>query len=157
MEIKLKPKTFHYEVGTRWNGEKRGVLRAAGKPDVEVASPPEFHGHPGVWCPQELLVASVNACAMTTFLSAVQRRGIDLVSYECDANGTLEMAEGGFRFTRIVLRPRIGIGRGDQREAALAAFREAEAGCLIVRSLVTRVEAEPQVVVMERVPAAAAR
>lgn len=49
MEIKAKPKSFHYPVTMKWNGEKRGVLTIGGKPDLEVASPPEFRGHPGVW------------------------------------------------------------------------------------------------------------
>jgi organic hydroperoxide reductase OsmC/OhrA len=118
MDIKMKPKTFHYEVGTRWSGEKRGVLSLAGKPDLEVASPPEFRGHPGVWSPQDLLVAAVNACAMTTFLSAVKQ---------------------------------------EHQEAALAAFKEAESGCIIARSIHARIESEPRIVVMQRVPAAAAR
>lgn len=153
MDIKMKPKTFHYGVGMRWSGEKRGILSAAGKPDVEVASPPEFHGPPGVWSPQDLLVAAVDACVMTTFLSAVQRRGLDLVSYECEASGTLEMADGSFRLTRIVLKPRIAVGRPEQQEAALVAFKEAESGCIIARSIHARIESEPRIVVMERTPA----
>jgi peroxiredoxin-like protein len=157
MDIKMKPKTFHYEVGTRWSGEKRGVLSLAGKPDLEVASPPEFRGHPGVWSPQDLLVAAVNACAMTTFLSAVKRIGLDLVSYECEATGTLEMTDGSFRFTRIVLKPQIAVGQPEHQEAALAAFKEAESGCIIARSIHARIESEPRIVVMHRVPAAAAR
>jgi organic hydroperoxide reductase OsmC/OhrA len=157
MEMKLKPKTFHYDVGTRWSRDKRGVLSVAGKPDLEVASPPEFRGHAGVWSPQDYLVAAVSACAMTTFLSAAKRRGLDLLSYGCDAQGTLEMADREFRFTRILLKPRIGIGRADQKEEALAAFREAETGCMIARSLTARIESQPEVFVMEHAPAATAR
>lgn len=146
MEIKAKPKIFHYQVGVRWDREKRGVLAAAGKPGLEVASPPEFRGHPGIWSPEDLLVAAVNACTMLTFLSAMQRREIALVSYESDATGTLEMADGKFRFTRVVLRPRIVIGRPEDRDAALAAFREAETGCLVANSLLSAIEAEPEIV-----------
>jgi organic hydroperoxide reductase OsmC/OhrA len=145
MQIKGKPKTFHYDVGVRWSREKRGVLAVAGKPELEVASPPEFRGHPGIWSPEDLLVAAVNACTMTTFLSAGQRREIALVSYESDATGTLEMAEGAFRFTRVVLKPRIVIGRSEDRDAALAAFREAEKGCLVAHSLLAKIEAEPEI------------
>ena len=157
MEIKMKPKTFHYEVGTRWTDGKRGVLSAAGKSDLEVASPPEFQGHPGVWSPQDYLIAALSACVMTTFLSAVKRQGIDLVSYECEARGTLEMADGAFRFTRVFLEPSIGIGRADQKDETLAAFREAETGCMIARSLVARIESEPGIFVMEQAPAAGGR
>ena len=147
MEIKTKPKTYHYDVGVRWSSEKRGVLAIAGKPDLEVASPPEFRGHPGLWSPEDLLVAAVNACTMTTFLSAVKRREIALVSYESHATGTLEMADGTFRFTRVVLEPRIVVARPEDREPALAAFHEAEAGCLIANSILAKVEAEPEILV----------
>lgn len=145
MEIKIKPKTFHYGIGVRWSGEKRGVLAAAGKPELEVASPPEFRGHPGIWSPEDLLVAAVNACTMTTFLSAAARRGLQIVSYESDATGTLEMADGLFRFTRVVLEPRIVVATPDDREPALAAFREAEAGCLIAHSIRATIEAAPEI------------
>ena len=157
MNIRTKPKSFHYDVSVRWSHEKRGVLATAGKPDLEVASPPEFRGHPGIWSPEDLLVASVNACTMLTFLSAVMRRGIDLVSYESDATGTLESADGQFRFTRVALKPRIVVAREDQREAALAAFHEAESGCLIARSVVAKIEAEPLIEVRAPAMADAAR
>lgn len=145
MEIKAKTKTFHYQVGVRWSREKLGVLGVTGKPEVEVASPPEFRGHPGVWSPEDLLVAAVNACTMTTFLSAMQRRGIPLVSYESDATGTLEMADGKFRFTRIVLKPRIVVSLPEDRHAALEAFHEAEKNCLIANSILATIEAEPEI------------
>lgn len=145
MEIKAKAKTFHYPVDVRWSGEKRGMLAIAGKPDLPVASPPEFHGHPGVWSPEDLFVAAVNACTLLTFLSIAERRGIALVSYESGATGTLERAGGVFRFTRVVLTPRIVVERPGDREAALAAFREAEAGCLVARSVSAAIESEPEI------------
>jgi organic hydroperoxide reductase OsmC/OhrA len=110
-----------------------------------VASPPEFKGHPGFWTPEDLLVAAVNSCTMMTFLSAAAREKIALASYEADAQGTLETAEGTFRFTRVVLRPRIVVAREEDRERAASAFRKAEAGCLVTSSLTTVVEGEPRI------------
>lgn len=143
--IQVKPKVFHYEGTVRWNGEKRGVLACEGKPDVEVASPPEFRGHAGFWTPEDLLVSAVNSCTMMTFLSALAREKIELVSYEADAKGTLETADGVFRFTRIALRPRIVLAREQDRERAYAAFKKAESSCLVTSSLVTEVEGEPRI------------
>jgi organic hydroperoxide reductase OsmC/OhrA len=147
MQLKMKPKVFHYQVDVRWDGEKHGVLSIAGKPDLKIASPPEFRGHPGIWSPEDLLVAAVNACTMTTFLSALLRRGISIVSYECGAEGTLEMDEGTFRFTHVSLRPRIVVAGEVDRQRALDAFKEAEAGCLIASSIVAKVEAKPEIMV----------
>jgi organic hydroperoxide reductase OsmC/OhrA len=145
MEVKVKPKVFHYDVGVRWTRERRGVLTLKEKPPLEVASPPEFKGHPGVWTPEDLLVAAVNACTMTTFLAFAARREIPLDSYECGATGTLEMVDGKFRFSRIVLHPKIGLSRREDREKALAAFHDAESSCLVANSLSTQVEGEPEI------------
>ena len=145
MEIQVKPKSFLYDVKVRWSVAKWGILTASGKPDLEVASPPEFKGHPAVWTPEHLLVSAVNACAMLTFLSSAARREIQLVSYECDATGTLEPLDGKLRFTKVVLRPRIVVRSPDEIEKARAAFQEAEANCLIANSLLTRVESQPEI------------
>ncbi len=145
MEPKIKPKVFHYDVQVRWSSEKRGVLTAKDKPPLEVASPPEFKGHPGIWTPEDLLVSAVVSCTMTTFLSLAARKEIVLDSYECDATGTLEMVEGKFRFSRVVLRPRIVVGREEDRDRALEVFHQAEASCLVASSLLTKVEGEPEI------------
>jgi organic hydroperoxide reductase OsmC/OhrA len=148
MEIKVKPKVFSYDVKVRWAAQKHGMLTASGKPDLEVASPPEFKGHPGVWTPEHLYVAAVNACAMLTFLSAATRREIALVAYESDATGILENADGRFSFTRAVLRPRVTVRDQAEVEKARAALQEAEASCLIANSLKTQITIEPEISVL---------
>jgi organic hydroperoxide reductase OsmC/OhrA len=147
MEVKVKPKVFHYDVGVRWTRERRGILALKDKPALEVASPPEFKGHPGIWTPEDLLVAAVSACTMTTFLAFAARREIALDSYQCDATGTLENVDGKFRFSRIVLRPKIVLSRAVDREKALSTFHDAEAACLVANSLSTKVEGEPEIMV----------
>ena len=129
----------------RWQEEKRGTLEAKGKPQIEVSSPVEFKGHAGLWTPEDLLVSAVSSCTMLTFLSNVARAELRLVSYECDATGTLEMVDGKFRFSRIVLAPRIVIAHADDHDKTHAAFKKAEASCLVTNSLITTVEGEPQI------------
>ena len=144
-QVQVRPKVFHYEVMTRWTEQRRGVLASAGKPALEVASPPEFKGHPGVWTPEDLLVAAVSACTMTTFLSFAARKEIQLLSYECDATGTLEMVDGKFRFSRVILHPKIVVARAEDVSTARAVYHDAEAACLIANSLLTKVEGEPEI------------
>ena len=147
MEPQVKPKVFHYDVQVRWNSEKRGTLTAKDKPSLEVASPPEFKGHPGIWTPEDLLVSAVVSCTMTTFLSFAAKKGIELAGYQCGATGTLEMVEGKFRFSKVVLRPRITVARAEDRDKALDVFHQAEASCLVANSLLTKVEGEPEILV----------
>lgn len=149
MESATLPRIFHYAATARWSGERRGVLASAGKPDMAVASPPEFKGHPGVWTPEDLFVSAVNSCTMMTFLAFAAGKALRLVSYESEAVGTLERFDGALRFTKIVVSPRIVVERGEDIEKAMALFRKAEFSCLITNSLVTRVEAEPRISAVE--------
>ena len=73
--MESKPKVYLYHTAVRWTEERKGVISCAGKPDVEVATPPEFKGHDGIWSPEDLFVASANICLMTTFLAVAGRAG----------------------------------------------------------------------------------
>jgi len=92
---------YSYDVKVTWREGKQGVMRAAGKPAVNVATPSEFGGPDGVLTPEELLVASVASCLMTTFLYFVELLRIGLLSYESNATGVMEKTPDGLRFTKM--------------------------------------------------------
>lgn len=140
---KSKHKAFEYATALRWTGDRNGVLAAEGKPPIEVSSPPEFKGKAGQWTPEDLLVASVEICTMTTFIAFSYRRELGVLSYESSASGTMEFADGRYRFTRIVLRPRITVGCDDDIPRAAAILDEAHHGCFIANSICGRVTLEP--------------
>ena len=62
-------KSFRYSNNLVWDAARRGRTSAPGKPDIAIGSPPEFKGEAGVWAPEEMLVAALNACMMLTFVS----------------------------------------------------------------------------------------
>ena len=138
-------KTFTYTVGTTWNEGRQGTLRSESKPDVAVASPPEFKGVPGVWTPEDLFVAALDTCQMTTFLALAARADLPLVSYRSSATGTLEFVEGGYRFTRVSIRPEIVVGQDVSREAVEELVHNAHRACLVGRSVCCGVEVHPEI------------
>ncbi|MGL1446737.1 OsmC family protein, partial [Vibrio parahaemolyticus] len=76
-------------------------------------------------------------------------RGIVATAYEDDAHGTMvEDADGGGRFTEVVLHPRVTISAGDPAVAA-ALHHEAHAKCFVANSVNFPVRHEP---VIELVP-----
>ncbi|HEY5765737.1 MAG TPA: OsmC family protein, partial [Candidatus Deferrimicrobiaceae bacterium] len=101
----IRAKSYKYVTSVRWTGEKKGMMTIAGKPPVEVATPPEFKGHEGIWSPEDLYVASVNSCIMTTFLAFAERAGLEFEKFESEAEGLLEFVEGRFLFTKIIVHP----------------------------------------------------
>jgi len=143
--VKRKRKSWRYENTVNWQGDKKGVLCAAGKPDIQVATPPEFRGHPGIWTPEDLLVASVNGCIMTTFLYFAARMDIELVSYRSTAEGTVESQPDGLSFTEVTVKPHVLVASDENRKKAQEALERSEEACLVSRSIKTAVAVQPWV------------
>lgn len=141
----VKPKAYTYRTSVRWTGQRKGSLSAEGKPDLEVATPPEFKGHAGIWSPEDLFVASVNICTMSTFLAFAGRAGFPFHAYESEAEGRLELQEGKFKFTAITLRPKLTLAPGGDAAKAKELLEKAEAACLISNSITARVTLEPTI------------
>jgi organic hydroperoxide reductase OsmC/OhrA len=143
----VKRKSFRYETSTEWIGRRRGRINTPGKPEVVVASPPEFRGEEGYWTPEHLFVAAVETCTMTTFISLAERRGIVFDRYSSEAEGLLEFDGTGLRFTKIVIRVEVIVPEQQDTEAVLAVLDETHDSCLIGRSMLTEVVLQPQVMV----------
>ena len=141
--MSVRAKSYRYVTSVRWTGEKKGEMAAAGKTPVVVATPPEFKGHEGIWSPEDLYVASVNVCVMSTFLAFAGRAPLDFSGYESEAEGLLELVDGQFRFTKIVVRPRISLRSEGDRAAAEEILHKAERHCLVSNSIRTEVTLEP--------------
>jgi organic hydroperoxide reductase OsmC/OhrA len=139
----IRPKSYKYKTSVLWTGEKKGILTVAGKPPVEVATPPEFKGHEGIWSPEDLFVAAVNSCIMTTFLTFAGRAVLAFEGYESEAEGTLEFVDERFVFTKIVVRPKVTLRPGADRKQAEEILHKAEQHCLVSNSLRTEVILEP--------------
>lgn len=140
MEVRSKVYTYHTAV--KWTEQRKGIISCAGKPDVQVATPPEFKGHDGIWSPEDLFVASANICVMTTFLAVAERAGLAFSSYESAAEGRLELVEGKFQFTTITIKPTITLTAGADAAKAQELIEKAEATCLISNSMKARVHLE---------------
>jgi peroxiredoxin-like protein len=139
----VRSKVYLYQTTVRWTEQRKGMISCAGKPDVAVATPPEFKGHEGIWSPEDLFVASANVCLMTTFLAVAERAGLAFVSYESTAEGRLELVEGKFQFTAITIKPTITLESDADAAKAKELIEKAEANCLISNSMKATVTLEP--------------
>jgi organic hydroperoxide reductase OsmC/OhrA len=122
------------------------LLRSEGKPDISVSSPPEFKGIPGVWTPEDLFVAAVEICQMSTFLAFGIRKGIPLKSYKSSAEGLLENVDGKYRFTRITVKPEIVVEQSWTKEQVEELVHAAHENCLIGNSISAEVLVEPTII-----------
>lgn len=141
--MEQKSKVYLYQTAVKWTDQRKGVMSSDGKPDVQVATPPEFKGHEDIWSPEDLFVASANICLMTTFLAVAERAGLAFSAYESTAEGRLELVEGKFQFTAITIRPSITLKSGEDAAKAEELIGKAERNCLISNSMNAMVTLEP--------------
>ena len=134
-EPKIKSRQFIYRNSLRWQGQRKGLLSCPDKPDIEIATPPEFKGHVGIWTPEELFVASVNTCIMTTFLHYADKQGVGFLSYESDAEGILEKVADRFMFSKIIIKPRLLVNSNSELEKVKGLIEFAKQHCLISSSI----------------------
>lgn len=95
--------------------------------------------------PEEMLVAATSACHMLWFLFLAQRDGLDILSYDDEAIGTIGTNESGrASITRIRLRPRIAFAGEKPADGLLDRLHhEAHEKCFIANSLRSEVVVEP--------------
>ena len=153
------PKEHRYVVTVDWTGNqgtgtsgykayaRTHEIRSAGKPAVPGSADPSFRGDPARYNPEELLVASLSTCHMLWYLHLCSVGGVTVTQYVDNAEGTMvEEADGGGRFTSVVLKPQVTVKRG----AHVAKVRELHAAahkmCFIARSVNFPVGHEPSIV-----------
>ncbi len=141
--MEVRSKVYTYRTAVKWSEQKKGTITSEGKPEIQVATPPEFKGHAGIWSPEDLYVAAANICLMTTFLAVAERAGLAFTAYHCEAEGRVELVEGKFQVTVITLRPHIALSSGDDATKARELIEKAEANCLVSNSMKTRIALEP--------------
>jgi len=134
-EPKIRHRTFSYSTEVRWAGSRSGHADSSGKPEFHISSPPEFKGKEGMWTPEDLFVVSVETCTMLTFIALAKRRNLSILSYSSRAEGVLEFVDGDYRFTSVVIRPRILVGDPDTVGDVQETIRDAHRHCIISNSV----------------------
>jgi organic hydroperoxide reductase OsmC/OhrA len=145
--------THLYRLKLRWAGNEgsgtasyRGYARdhaieAPGKPPIAGSADPAFRGDPTRWNPEELLLASVSACHQLWYLHLCAAAGIVVTAYVDEPEATMtEDADGGGRFSRILLRPCVTLADAADEPRARALHADANARCFIANTLNLPVE-----------------
>jgi organic hydroperoxide reductase OsmC/OhrA len=129
-------KSFEFPVSVHWVGGKRTIASVEGKPDLEVATPPEFRGGvEGVWSPEDLLVGSIGSCFAVTLVAIAERRDIPLHGLGVSARGRVtQRNDGRTGFVEATIDVTLMTDPGHEEEA-VAAAEAAERSCLVAASL----------------------
>lgn len=138
--------SYTYPLQIRWNAPHGGIVGSHedGLPPLTVASPPEFGGPALTWSPEHMFVASIASCFMTTLLAIAELSKLEIRAFEAGAVGTLVRGEDRrYRFSEVVIRPRLVLAKEKDRERALRILEKSEDACLITNSISAKVRVEP--------------
>jgi len=129
-------KDFRYKVAVAWEGDRLTSVTSQGKPELTVATPPEFkNGVPGVWSPEDLLVASAASCYAVTLVAAAERRDLPLHELHVSATGHLTIRDDG-RFGFVAIELTVAIGTDEASvEVMERTAHYAERACLVSMAL----------------------
>jgi organic hydroperoxide reductase OsmC/OhrA len=147
----LMARTATYNTTVTWKGEHWGSVKMGNGPEMDFSAPPDAQGHPGVLTPEDAFVAAVNTCVMMMFIWAAERFKLNLVSYDCYAEGTklIELDRTEI-FTQVVLRPKIVVRADGQDQTTVAkrvqrALESARKYSLVANSIKSNLIIEPEV------------
>lgn len=128
-----------------WKGGHDGELTCGNGPKMDFSAPPALQGRYGVMTPEDAYVSALNTCFHMMFIWAAERLKIELVSYECEAEGhVLDLLDRTSIFERTVLRPKIKV-KTNSIERVPKALEWARKYSLIANSIKPPVVVEPKI------------
>ncbi len=145
------PDTAFYNTTVCWKGEHLGHIVMGNGPEMDFSAPPDAQGHPGVFTPEDAFVAAANTCIMMMFIWATERFKLNLLSYDCRAEGTklIELDRTEI-FTHLRFWPVIRISAGKEdpevvRTRTKRALQAAQKYSLVANSVKSEIIIEPQI------------
>jgi organic hydroperoxide reductase OsmC/OhrA len=144
----METKVFTYTTDLEWIGDRRSVVRSGDRPQIVVAPPVDFpSGHDGEWSPEHLFLGALQSCTMLSFVAHCAHRGLEIVSFESHAEGTLQRREEDRRyaFTAVDLTVQVKMA-GGHAAAAREVIDRAERDCFISASTTADVRTDWRII-----------
>jgi organic hydroperoxide reductase OsmC/OhrA len=134
-----------YKTKVVWTGGHDGKLTCGNGPKMSFSAPPALQGRIGVMTPEDAFVAALNMCFHLMFIWATERLRIQLVSYECEAEGhVVDLLDRTSIVERTILRPMIRV-KADSVDQVAKALDWARKYSLVANSIRPPVSIEPRI------------
>ncbi len=138
-----------YDMTSSWVKEKIVTIEIDGKPDFEVATPPDFwpDSPRETVSPEDLFVASAVSCYGVSLSGVAKRFHAEFTSFKVNATGTLQKGEFGWEFEQITLRATINVPTNKDKKRMSKAAERAHRYCVVSNSMKCPVHLEYEVLV----------
>lgn len=154
--VPARTRSHHYSVHISWKGNtgsgtssyasysRNHEILGEEKGVIEGSSDPAFRGAKTRYNPEELLLASVSACHMLSYLHMCAVNGVVVLSYEDRSTAEMEEVVGGSgALIRVDLHPIVTVAPESEIQRAEALHEEAHKNCFIANTLKVPVFAHP--------------
>lgn len=126
-----------YEMTSNWVREKIVTIEIAGKPNFQVATPPDFWADSPqeLMSPEDMFVASAVACYGVSLSGVAKRFHAEFKDFHVTATGTLDKGEYGWEFDKITISAQIIVETETDRKRMEKAAERAHRYCLVANSM----------------------
>lgn len=126
-----------------WKEEHLGYTYCENGTEMEFSAPPALHGHPDMMTPEDAFMMAVNTCVHMMVIWAVERFKLELISFECTAEGEVEeFLDQTSWFKTVTLRPHLKV-RNSSEKVVLRALNMASKYSTIAQSVKSQIVIEP--------------
>lgn len=147
----------HYNLRLKWTGNKgtgtsnyraydrSHTISIDNKIEIRGSADPVFHGDKTLHNPEDLLLASLSACHMMSYLHVCVKNGIIVTEYTDNATGIMKVnSDGSGQFVEVTLHLLVKIMDESQIAKANELHQEANKLCFIANSVNFPVKHQPQ-------------
>jgi organic hydroperoxide reductase OsmC/OhrA len=143
-----KYKSFSFKSTLNWTGGRTWDFAGDTTPFFHGSPPEMFRGENGKLTPEDLLIASINTCLISTFTSITTRENFEFVSFSCETVGTIDHTEEvGYRYTKMVQKVKMGVKSEDDILIANDLLHKAHETCWMGNSIKAEIIMEPEIFV----------
>jgi organic hydroperoxide reductase OsmC/OhrA len=141
-------KIHQYQVTIQWTGnsgegtstyrsyERSHTITGLNKEKILASSDPVFRGDKTKYNPEDLLVASLSACHLLSYLHLCAVNGVVVVDYSDQASGKMEETpDGGGHFLEVTLNPLVTVSQQTMVAKANSLHEKAGELCFIACSV----------------------
>lgn len=136
-----------YKNKVQWRGEHRGYTWCQNGAEMEFSAPPDLYGLTNVLTPEDAYMAAANTCYHMMVIWAMKRFKIEMISFECEAEGDVEeYIDKTSWFKTVTLCPNIVV-KNKPRETVQRALDMALKYSTICQSLKSEIIIRPTIAV----------
>lgn len=118
MKEERTPKIFVAQAKIFWDGKTGGRIKIGRRAEVKVDIPREFGGLGRYSCPDELFIASVASCLLTTLLYFKEKMRLRLLSLSVEGSGDIEKkGSNGYELKKVRFKISIAAKKEYERMA----------------------------------------